>query len=192
MHSLCRALLLSFALGMLAWVGCFAAEAPSPPKLQALADFFDNPAFGAAELSPDGRHLAVVVNNSKGRDRLAVFELATMKPTVVAEFNDADIGNFQWVNNRRLVYDSRDKNLAPGERTHAPWMYAVDRDGSNYKRLVDVRRRFCHPAHRASPRPPGRSSFCSSSLARRQGRNLVSQKSQTPILQAPSLQMNSH
>jgi dipeptidyl aminopeptidase/acylaminoacyl peptidase len=136
MQALCRALLLSFALCMLAYVGCFAAEPPASP--QPLSDFFDNPGFGAARLSPDARHLAVVVNDSKGRDRLAVIELATLTPKVVAQFRDADVDDFQWVNSRRLVYDSRDKYLGPGERRDAPGLYAVDRDGANYKRLVDT------------------------------------------------------
>lgn len=49
----------------------------APPPVQ---DFFANPEFGGAQLSPSGRHLAAKVSAADGgRDRLAVVDLVTLE-----------------------------------------------------------------------------------------------------------------
>ncbi|QBE64260.1 S9 family peptidase [Pseudoduganella lutea] len=112
----------------------------APPPVQ---DFFDNAEFGGAILSPSGRYLAAKVTGAQGgRDRLAVLELATLDAKVVAAFADGDIGHFQWVSDNRLLFDSTDKDLAPGEVNAAPGLYAVDRDGKNFRALAERRGRF--------------------------------------------------
>ncbi|WBS02471.1 prolyl oligopeptidase family serine peptidase [Pseudoduganella sp. SL102] len=114
--------------------------AAAPPPVQ---DFFDNAEFGGAQLSPNGRHLAAKVTAAEGgRDRLAVVDLATLDAKVVASFADGDIGHFQWVSDNRLLFDSTDKDLAPGEVNAAPGLYAVDRDGKNFRPLAERRGRF--------------------------------------------------
>jgi dipeptidyl aminopeptidase/acylaminoacyl peptidase len=114
--------------------------AAAPPPVQ---DFFDNAEFGGALLSPSGRHLAAKVSAAGGgRDRLAVVDLATLDAKVVAAFAEGDIGNFQWVSDNRLLFDSTDKDLAPGEVNAAPGLYAVDRDGKNFRQLAERRGRF--------------------------------------------------
>ncbi|MBB3220449.1 prolyl oligopeptidase family serine peptidase [Pseudoduganella umbonata] len=114
--------------------------AAAPPPVQ---DFFDNAEFGGAQLSPSGRHLAAKVSAAEGgRDRLAVVDLATLDAKVVASFSDGDIGHFQWVSDNRLLFDSTDKDLAPGEVNAAPGLYAVDRDGRNFRPLAERRGRF--------------------------------------------------
>src|SRR5688572_5777643 len=106
-----------------------------------LADFFQNRTLVGAKLSPSGRHVAVLVNASNGRDQLGVVGLDNSGVKIVAGFRDGDVGNFQWVNDERLVYDSRDKQSAPGEQRYAPGLYAVNRDGSKARKLVDVANR---------------------------------------------------
>lgn len=125
-----RACLLALA------VLCIPAMAAEPPPASV---FFDNPVFGTAQLSPDGRSLAVLVNNNNGRDRLAVVNLADNAIKVVAEFADGDVGNFQWVNNERLLYDSKDRQTATGDLRYAPGLFAVNRDGSGMRRLAELR-----------------------------------------------------
>ncbi|HEX8606720.1 MAG TPA: prolyl oligopeptidase family serine peptidase [Pseudoduganella sp.] len=108
----------------------------APPPVQ---DFFGNAEFGGALLSPNGRYLAAKVGTEGGHDRLAVLDLSTLEATVVASFSDGDVGSFQWVNDKRLLLDSTDKSLAPGEVNAAPGLYAVDRDGKNYRQLAERR-----------------------------------------------------
>ena len=59
-----------------------------------VADFFGPSSFGGAQLSPNGQYVAAKVPGQSGRDRLVVVELATSKAQAVAEFTDADVGNF--------------------------------------------------------------------------------------------------
>ncbi|UOD31555.1 S9 family peptidase [Massilia violaceinigra] len=115
----------------------FAAEpaAPAPPPLAA---FFDNAVFSAAELSPNGKFLAVRFSSDNKRDRLIVIDLASNATTVVAQFDDRDVNTFQWVNNERLVLDSTDKRIGLGDMVHGPGLFAVNRDGSNFRQLVHL------------------------------------------------------
>jgi dipeptidyl aminopeptidase/acylaminoacyl peptidase len=110
-----------------------AADTPVP-----LTAFFGNPGVSGAKLSPDGKRLAMLVNNDSGHDQLGVVDLADNSLKVVAVFREADVGQFEWVNNDRLVYDSRDKNTAPGKERYAPGLFAVNADGSVRRQLVDV------------------------------------------------------
>jgi dipeptidyl aminopeptidase/acylaminoacyl peptidase len=113
-----------------------AAEPPTAP-LPAIASFFENPAFSAAVLSPDARHLAVRIGGEGKRDLLAVVDLEKMGIKVVANFADADVGDFEWVNNERLILDLADKLLAQGDHDFAPGLYAVNRDGSQLRQLAN-------------------------------------------------------
>ena len=101
-----------------------------------IAAFFANPSLGGAKLSPDGRHLAMRVNNSSGHDQLGIVDLSNNAMQVVAAFKDADVGRFEWVNDKRLIYDSRDLNTAPGKERFAPGLFAVNVDGSLRRQLV--------------------------------------------------------
>ncbi|MFL6657277.1 MAG: alpha/beta hydrolase family protein [Massilia sp.] len=118
-----------------ALAGPASAAEPAPPPVQS---FFDNPAFSDAILAPDAKSLAVVVSGAGKRDRLAVVDLVNNSIKVVAAFSAADIGDVDWVNNERLVFNSHDKQLGPGDEVTGPGLYAVNRDGSNFKQLVDV------------------------------------------------------
>jgi dipeptidyl aminopeptidase/acylaminoacyl peptidase len=123
---------------MVAFSGVIAASparaaAPLPP----IESFFENPAFSAALLSPDARRLAVRIGSDGKRDLLGVLDLETRAVKVVANFSDVDVGQFEWVNNDRLIFNSVDKRLGDGERHYAPGLYAVDRDGSRFRQLAN-------------------------------------------------------
>jgi hypothetical protein len=117
-----------------------AAEQPVP-----IAAFFDYPSVSAAKLAPDGKRLAVRVNSKDGHDRLAVLTLPDLTVHVVGGFKDSDVGHFEWVNNGRLIYDTRDKNTPPGQARYWSGVFAVNADGSVHKELaspiVPVQRR---------------------------------------------------
>jgi dipeptidyl aminopeptidase/acylaminoacyl peptidase len=110
-------------------------DAAAPP----LESFFENPGFSGALLAPDARHLAVRVGTKGKRDMLAVVDLADMSIKQVAAFDDADVGQFEWVNNERLIFDTTDKQLGVGDREFAPGLYAANRDGSKFRQLASRR-----------------------------------------------------
>jgi len=125
-------------LGLLPASASHAVEAPVP-----IAAFFGHASMSGAKLSPDGKRMAMLVNNEQGHDQLGVVTLADRSIKVVGGFSNADVGHFEWVNNERLLYDSRDKNTAVGEMRYAPGLFAVNADGSLRRQLVEVMgRRF--------------------------------------------------
>jgi dipeptidyl aminopeptidase/acylaminoacyl peptidase len=113
-----------------------AGEANQGPRLP-IEHFFQNEGFSGALLSPDARHLAVRVGGEGKRDRLGVFDLESFAVKVVASFSDADVGDFEWVSNDRLIFNSRDKGLGEGELNSAPGLFAVDRDGRRFQKLAN-------------------------------------------------------
>ncbi|MFZ3289093.1 MAG: prolyl oligopeptidase family serine peptidase [Telluria sp.] len=113
---------------LLAFVSNALAAGPAP------AIFFDNPALSGALLSPSARFLAVRATGKSGHERLAVLDLGSNVVTVVAEASNADIGNFEWVNDERLLYDLA--NQQAGTRV-GPGLYAVNRDGGGYRQLAN-------------------------------------------------------
>jgi dipeptidyl aminopeptidase/acylaminoacyl peptidase len=112
-----------------------AADAPARP-LPPIESFFENRAFSEAALSPNARFLAAKLSRPGQRDALVVIDLATNAAKVAAVFADFDVGDFQWVNNERLVYNAREKDIAQGDTHMGPGLFAVNRDGSGYRQLV--------------------------------------------------------
>ncbi|SHH52967.1 S9 family peptidase [Massilia sp. CF038] len=112
-----------------------AAVAARPP----VAAFFDNTPFSAPLLSPDGKMLAVVVGVPGKREGLAVIDLADNKIYPTASFADVDIGKVQWVNDKRLIFDTTNKQLATGDREYGPGLYAANFDGSGFRQLAERR-----------------------------------------------------
>jgi dipeptidyl aminopeptidase/acylaminoacyl peptidase len=99
--------------------------------------FFENNAFGGALFSPSGRYLAVRVGLKGRRDVLAVIDLDTKLGKPVAEYADGDIGQFQWVNENRLVYNLRDTTETGAFADAGPGLFAVNRDGSERLQLAN-------------------------------------------------------
>ncbi len=125
----CTALLLLATIG-----AASAATGPVP-----LAAFFNNPAMGGVKLSPDGRHLALIVSSEGKRDRLGVVALADLTMKVVAQFSDLDVREAEWVDSERLIFNTRDRQVGPGDAMYAPGLFAVNRDGSEQRQLAALR-----------------------------------------------------
>jgi acetyl esterase/lipase len=111
-----------------------AEQAPIPAEA-----FFDNAQFSAARLSPSGKYLAARVASAGERRRLAVMELDTLAIKVVAQFQDTDVDYFEWVNDKRLVFNTGDSRETLADDTYAPGLFAINRDGSNFLQLADTR-----------------------------------------------------
>ena len=132
--SLCHAVLLALSL----CAGPAAqAQAPASPATPPIEQFFSRPAFNGGVLSPNGRYLAARSSAKGQRDFLVVVDLQANTGKVVASYNDADIGDFQWVNGERLIFDVNDRTVGQGDVRYAPGLFAVNYDGSQLVQLAD-------------------------------------------------------
>jgi dipeptidyl aminopeptidase/acylaminoacyl peptidase len=115
----------------LAWMAAAAGAAPSPADIP-LRDFFAVAEMNAPLLSPDGKHIAMIVPGDQGRAALAVARTESPEKRVgVARISNADIFDLRWINDRRILFTVADRDSTD----YQPWMsgmYAVDLDGSNY------------------------------------------------------------
>lgn len=114
-----------------------AAMAQAPVPLPSVEKFFGSSPFGGATLSPNGTFLAVRSGAPDKHDFLVVIDLAANKGTVVAAYDDADVADFRWISDERLVFTVRDKKVAPGDMRHGPGLFAVNKDGSTLVQLAD-------------------------------------------------------
>ena len=148
--------LLSRGLALLLAIASNAAVHAAPPPVQA---FFERPVFSSAKLAPDGRSVAMLVGAKGARTQLAVLDLQTRKPDVVAAFGNDDVGSFEWVNDKRLVFDLDVQLTGPGRIDAGPGLFAVNRDGSNFRPLVETIQAFVKAPSSGPPLLPWRSSL---------------------------------
>ncbi|MYM37013.1 prolyl oligopeptidase family serine peptidase [Duganella sp. FT94W] len=92
-----------------------------------LEQFFQKPSTTGASISPDGRHVALRKMSPEGRSMLMVLNVATRERKVVANFRNADVNHFYWLNDMRLAYTLGNVDYQGG--IGKPGLYAVDRDG---------------------------------------------------------------
>ena len=117
--------------------GSAIAQASAPAAaLPPVEAFFSNPLLADAALSPSGRYLAALSGAPGRRDMLVVVDLQENKAIPVAGYGDADVLQFQWVNDERLLFNVSDKQIGPGGRFLASGLYAVNRDGSALRQLA--------------------------------------------------------
>jgi len=95
--------------------------------------FFQRPAFGAMQLSPDGMYIAAIVR-LKGRNNLEIIDLQKREALALTSFDDTDILQATWISDTRLLIAAGDAEEASGKPRFTGW-YAVDRDGSKWRRL---------------------------------------------------------
>ncbi len=108
------------------------ADAPLPA-----ATFYARPDIEEAVLSPSGRWLAMSKPVLNGRLGLVIYDVKEWKPLgAAAVYGDADIRDFHWVNDERLVYSLSDRTRAGGDQLHGSGLVSVRRDGSDQRQLV--------------------------------------------------------
>jgi dipeptidyl aminopeptidase/acylaminoacyl peptidase len=117
--------------------GASAADAPAAKSAQLpVKAFFTPPQFSDAQLSPDGKNLAVLLRGPEGHIVLANMAAAGGPVRILAGVKEMDVFDIHWVNNRRLVFSARRTDLKETERTRGPGLHAIDIDGSKYMHLV--------------------------------------------------------
>jgi dipeptidyl aminopeptidase/acylaminoacyl peptidase len=125
-----------WVLGSLLWAVTAGAQAAPTPPIPAAA-FYGPPQIHAAALSPSGRWLALTTGAASGRIGLAVFDLKAWKPlTMAANLTDADVGEFHWVNDDRLVFSLTDRQRGGGDQRFWPGLFSVRYDGTELRQLV--------------------------------------------------------
>ncbi|WP_020653963.1 alpha/beta hydrolase family protein [Massilia niastensis] len=124
-------------LAAFAVCGAQAAATQPPGAPPSFSSFFGNSPFGGARLSPSARYLAVRSSAPGQRDFLLVVDLQNNSGKVVASYSDSDVGEFEWVNDERLIFDTRDKGVGEGNIRRAPGLYAVNRDGGKFVQLAE-------------------------------------------------------
>ena len=140
-HARRRGALLALAAAgtLAAAVTTFAATAGEV----AVEVFYREPDIVEAALSPSGRRLAIRTGVGADRLSLAVLDLdAGGQPTIAARFSDADVGDFDWVNDERLLLRLVDLTLGGGEQLFGPGLFSVKHDGSELRELVAPKRPF--------------------------------------------------
>ena len=94
-----------------------------------LLDFFKQPAYTSAVLSPDGKYVALAAKGAKGGKGLVVFDLEDpSKSKALARFADADVGRILWVGNKRLVFWATDAQTDYGNQV-GQGVFTVAKDG---------------------------------------------------------------
>jgi acetyl esterase/lipase len=115
------------------WAGIVQA---APPPAEA---FFERPVLSDAKLSPDGWSVAMRQGGKGTRTGLVVLDLRTLKPQVIARFDDRHVDEFWWVNDTRLLFDLEVELTGPNRADEGAGLFAVDRDGANFRQLVETR-----------------------------------------------------
>jgi dipeptidyl aminopeptidase/acylaminoacyl peptidase len=126
------------AVFLLAIAAACALHAAPPP----VAAYFQEPVFRSAALSPDGRRVAFLSGAAGQRTRLAVLDLETMQPRIVASFSARDIEQAHWVNDQRLVFHLKTVLSGPNLLNEGPGLFAVNADGTGFRALVETAASF--------------------------------------------------
>lgn len=109
-----------------------AGGARSPAADIPVREFFAVTEMKAPLLSPDGRHIAMIVPGEGGRAVLAVAPVEAPERRIgVARIQHADIFDLRWINNRRILFTITGRETTD-EEIWVGGMYAVDLDGKDY------------------------------------------------------------
>ncbi len=129
LRSLCTLL----AAAVLGLPGTVAAELP-------IEDFTRLPSSRDALISPDGKHLSVVLRR-EGEDILAILDRETRQPT--GSFRVAGkgmaVGDVTWVNNERVVYSVTESYSWNKRRFSNGELIGVNVDGKKHKLIFGYR-----------------------------------------------------
>src|SRR5688572_6723884 len=97
-----------------------------------LVNFFEDPQRTAFNISPDGNHISYL---HPYHDRLNIFVQNVQGDSVIrlTSAEDRNIAYYFWANNEEILY-LQDKNEVDNQT-----LYAVRKDGSNQRILIDFK-----------------------------------------------------
>src|SRR5271170_3655500 len=101
--------LLSLGCASLLPIAASATDAVAPEP------FFQHDSFAELRLSPSGKYLGALAP-SAGRVCLAIIDLDTKSIRIAAALDGYDVGQFEWVNDERLVFTAIDLQSGLGEQ----------------------------------------------------------------------------
>ena len=114
-----------------------AASAAAPVSVQT---FFSYPKVSEVKISPDGKHVAMVVSDGKtgmNRKELMVMDVATHKTVpCFRTSSDIFIDNYWWANNSRLLVTTADQTGSLDRLVFRGDLYAINFDGSQQIQLM--------------------------------------------------------
>lgn len=116
----------------------FPAHAESTSEPIPVEKFFKNPQINEIRFSPDGKYLAMIAAGANERLNLAIMDLTSLTPKIVAQYEKSDVTFFSWVNNNRLVFGIGDRKLGAGEVYKGSGLFAVNKDGSEFRQLIET------------------------------------------------------
>jgi dipeptidyl aminopeptidase/acylaminoacyl peptidase len=114
-------------------IAALAADATVPIPI---ATFFKKSVVTGAEISPNGRFVAVRKLSPQGRTMLTVVDVTERKSKAIANFINADVDVFSWVNDQRLTFTLI--NVDHGGDVGKSGLYAIDRDGKDRTFLYET------------------------------------------------------
>lgn len=117
-----------------------AALAGSVAQAQPLsrAEVFRSPDYAAAQLSPSGRYVAVLVPGEDRRRNLAILDLDSAHFSARISVPFADVGEFIWLSDARLVFSLTQLGQSRKTSSHVGGLYVVGRDGKEQRRLFQT------------------------------------------------------
>lgn len=100
-----------------------------------IKDFSADSEFSGVKISPDGKHLGVILIEDEKRT-LLILNLESMKPTYAVKFSgDEEVGSYYWVNEERVVLQKLYKHAQREVSDYYGELLAVNFDGSKSKYL---------------------------------------------------------
>lgn len=104
------------------------------------SDIFGPSGFYDAQLSPNGKHIAVILD--KGGQRIAVvLKTKSLAVTSILRFdNEQDVTSIQWANNKRLLATLSQQSMRWGDfQVDTGDLFAMNLDGSKRKMIFGYR-----------------------------------------------------
>ena len=124
-------------LWLLAATMASSPAAAGPPPAEA---FFGHAEIAAASLSPSGRWLAIATAGTGTRVGLFAIDLREgQPPRQIVRLADADVFDFEWVNDDRLVFRIIDREAGGGDQRFGAGLFSVRHNGDDLRLLISLR-----------------------------------------------------
>ena len=115
---------------------CAGTSTTVAAPLQPIEDFVGHAAYSSAKISPDGRYLAMTVDQGE-QDVLTVLRTADLSVLKVNQLPDKkSIGSFYWVSPERLMFNAVKKMGGYAQPFSTGEWFAVDADGGQPRPLI--------------------------------------------------------